>query len=413
MSKGQVHKEHNDMGMAASQARLLCLTARIHDIEYQAQSIQNAKLQLAIQSDRAYDEYNQALAETTLTINALDLGTGKTSIIAANFNNLCSRNRVVAANGQEYALRNKNGLLIVEDEIEKRYTDFVESGFTKDPFIFAMYMLGEINSDEEDFEEKLTAAEEDITELAVENGEAGQLGVYREAMNKILDKYLGEDAPTYYYAYVLMNSLNEQDGDKDAAKDAKEYEKLEKLYRAELYKRYPAEILAKATDNEGNSLTENTGKELFDYYVSIFKQIQACGGCVSIDDYNGKIDGETSTNHLAANDTEWLQGMIQSGYFSIEIIETDEDTGNVRLNRTSPSSDSVISYTTTTTIDNTALAKAEAEYEHTLRQIDKKDQKFDLDLSKLETERTALTKEYDSVKKVIQENIDRTFGIFS
>ena len=35
------------MGMAASQARLLCITARIHDVEYQAQAIQNAKLQLA------------------------------------------------------------------------------------------------------------------------------------------------------------------------------------------------------------------------------------------------------------------------------------------------------------------------------------------------------------------------------
>ena len=34
-------------------------------------------------------------------------------------------------------------------------------------------------------------------------------------------------------------------------------------------------------------------------------------------------------------------------------------------------------------------------------------------LSKLETQRTALTTEYDSVKKVIEDNIDRTFGIFS
>ena len=36
-----------------------------------------------------------------------------------------------------------------------------------------------------------------------------------------------------------------------------------------------------------------------------------------------------------------------------------------------------------------------------------------LELSKLETERTALTTEYDSVKKVISDNIERTFGIFS
>ena len=59
------------------------------------------------------------------------------------------------------------------------------------------------------------------------------------------------------------------------------------------------------------------------------------------------------------------------------------------------------------------MAKAEAEYEHATKQIDQKDKKFDMDLSKLETERTALTTEYDSVKKVISDNIERTFGIFS
>ena len=80
---------------------------------------------------------------------------------------------------------------------------------------------------------------------------------------------------------------------------------------------------------------------------------------------------------------------------------------------TSPSSDSSLSYTQETTIDKTALAKAEAEYEHSLKEIDQKDKKFDLSLSKLETERTALTTEYESVKKVIQDNIERTFGIFS
>ena len=45
------------MGMAASQARLLCITARIHDVEYQAQAIQAAKVQLATQSDQVYQEY--------------------------------------------------------------------------------------------------------------------------------------------------------------------------------------------------------------------------------------------------------------------------------------------------------------------------------------------------------------------
>ena len=101
------------MGMAASQARLLSITARIHDVEYQAQSIQNAKIQLATQEDKAYREYNAALEATTLTINAIDLKTGEKSTVPATFNNLCSRNRLTGANGDNYAIRNKEGLLLV------------------------------------------------------------------------------------------------------------------------------------------------------------------------------------------------------------------------------------------------------------------------------------------------------------
>ena len=70
------------MGMAASQARLLCITARIHDVEYQAQSIQNAKTQLATLSDAAYQEYLRELDDTTLTINSLDANGENKRIIA-------------------------------------------------------------------------------------------------------------------------------------------------------------------------------------------------------------------------------------------------------------------------------------------------------------------------------------------
>ena len=57
--------------------------------------------------------------------------------------------------------------------------------------------------------------------------------------------------------------------------------------------------------------------------------------------------------------------------------------------------------------------KSEAEYEYTLKQIDRKEKKIDNELAKLETERNALTTMYDSVKKVIEDNVERTFGIFS
>lgn len=65
--------------------------------------------------------------------------------------------------------------------------------------------------------------------------------------------------------------------------------------------------------------------------------------------------------------------MIQCGKISIEIVNQDKKTGQVSFNTTSPDSDTYVSYTTTTTIDKSALAKAEAEYEHKTKQIDQKD----------------------------------------
>ena len=63
--------------------------------------------------------------------------------------------------------------------------------------------------------------------------------------------------------------------------------------------------------------------------------------------------------------------------------------------------------------DEADLKKAEAKYEHELGIINQKDTKFDKDLSKLETERNAMKTQMDAIKTVRNDNIERTFGIFS
>ena len=54
------------MGLSASQARLLSLTARMHDIEYKAQNLEAQKLQMANKSQQVYAEYEDALNRTTV-----------------------------------------------------------------------------------------------------------------------------------------------------------------------------------------------------------------------------------------------------------------------------------------------------------------------------------------------------------
>src|SRR5574344_855834 len=54
------------MGLAASQARLLTLTARMSDLELQGQRKSGQKQRLAVQSEAVTQEYTDALATTKL-----------------------------------------------------------------------------------------------------------------------------------------------------------------------------------------------------------------------------------------------------------------------------------------------------------------------------------------------------------
>ena len=60
------------MGLSSSQARLLHLTGRMHQIEYKAQKLEAQKLQLANESDRVYGEYLEALDATKIQYRTLN-----------------------------------------------------------------------------------------------------------------------------------------------------------------------------------------------------------------------------------------------------------------------------------------------------------------------------------------------------
>lgn len=361
------------MGMAASQARLLTITARLHDVEYKAQSIQNAKIQLSTQQDQVYQEYLEALDATTLTVKDYE-----GNRITANFNNLCGKNAI--DNGQNYALRESGGKLIVSDEIKEAYEAYVEDE-QDDPYAFALMMVYGDNGNALD-----KNALEGI-EAQIHTSHRDDESATSSSLNEIKKQL--EDMGDY-------NNLEKEE-------DRTKYRELESKYKYLLYKSYASEIFEMAYSKEDNVTEEDFNSDEFNYYVRIFKEIEEAGGCVSISDYGAE----------ASNNSEWLQNMIKCGKISISTVKENEKTGRVELTTTSVATDDYLEDTTTTTIDKTALAKAEAEYEHKTKEIDSKDKKYDMDLSKLETERNALTTEYDSVKKVISDNIERTFGIFS
>lgn len=380
------------MGMAASQARLLTITARMHDVEYQAQSIQNAKIQLATQSDQIYQDYLEALDATTLTIKDYEGNT-----IPANFNNLFGIDSVNTKD--KYALFDERGRLVVEDEIATAYNEFKNSGAESDAYAFAMWMLNPNGCNPEDID--LTNAENTVA------ADTSNLSDKSDKLNKILSN-LGERDITE--KSDLQNAIvdAENSGDATRAKAFKEaldeYEGLEKSYRYKLYQQNAEKVYNKQYGEEGEGYFD---QDDFNYYVRMYNEIQQAGGCVSIDEFNGPLNGDAST------DGDWLKNQLSSGKFSISIVNTDKKNGDISFSTTSTATDSSLTETTTSTIDKKALAKAEAEYEHESKKIDQKDKKYDMELSKLETEREALKTEYESVKKVASDNIERTFGIFS
>ena len=381
------------MGMASSQARLLMITSRMHDIEYQAASIQNAKLQLATQQDEAYEKYQQALDATTLTMQTINGTSGEHSTIPANFSNVFGLNAANPASGATnnsgYILVDSRGRVVVEDEVEEGYNNFINNSHFNNAQNFAFYMLSGGQFMENNTSDPLQSVINSVfgNKILAE----GSDGTLHELINEIYEAAGITHQVTPTTLTALLQFLN--------AHGTGDYSNELNQFITYFYQNFSTEIF------NDQSIADDYDKADFNYYVRIFNAIQQHGGCISISDFNGP-NGDAATN------SEWLTAMIQSGQLSIEMAQIDGQ-GNFNLNGVSVSSDTNLSYTPTTSIDKAALAKAEAEYEHTLKVIDRKDKKFDLSLKKLETERNALDKQRESVEKVIEDNVDRTFKIFS
>ena len=115
------------------------------------------------------------------------------------------------------------------------------------------------------------------------------------------------------------------------------------------------------------------------------------------------------------NSAEWLQYALESGSVTLERVnyENPTETGTgledgawtsiIDTNATDISSEA----------DDAAVAKAEAEYEATTKDIEAKDKQYDSMLKLLDTEHSALQTEYDSVKSVISKNTERTLKMYS
>lgn len=300
------------MGMSASQARLLSLTARLSDLEFQAQAIGNSKIRLADEGSAASRKYSEALDKKIMKVKD------------GNGNSEDARVTNIALYAKRQDINATDGKL-----------RFIEDGAGK---------------------------------LVMSQSQATALGVN-----------LGPP-PTFTLSLDRF------------------------LARAGVSENIPR---AKVTDANGNVTTGTAPDETsqaYKYYSDLYQKLSAQAGTGALTEANSRPQVTILSNEQAYS-PEWLESQIQSG--NIYLREFDEDKGTFeQVSWTS--GDNKLSEQD----DKTGIAKAEAEYNATMADIQSKDKRFDMQLKTIDTEHQAIQTEIDSVKKVISKNIERSFKIF-
>lgn len=115
------------------------------------------------------------------------------------------------------------------------------------------------------------------------------------------------------------------------------------------------------------------------------------------------------------NSPEYLKYAIENGLITLEQVQF-KDISSSEQGIKNASWTSIIftnAQDITEVKDETAIAKAEVEYNKALKEVEIKDKQYDTDLKKLDTEHNALQTEYDSIKTVLDKNVERSFKAFN
>lgn len=377
------------MGMSASQARLLSLTARLSDNENSAQDLSYSKIRLANQTEELNKEYLEAINATKLTVltgfkDSEEIYTDISYGLMTGYNTV--------ACGKQYVVTDSKGRALVTAAQAKA---FENGNGDLNKFLAAMgYSQATIdvsaNSAASDTDKALAkqkvheAWDQYLTSVGLHYGddEHGLEFGYESFSANPFDGY-----PTY-----TLTDLN------TGAKSTKalNYEGTTKEQR-ELYDYAVAMTEAYyGTSDSVNTLqtaakSENTG---YVKYLSNIFQKMLSSGFYTEDDPAKTI-----------KDNAWFEQGLRDGKLLLEYYSTTEK----KFVSTSIDSDTAIQEVE----DEREIALIEQKYQNDLDALESQDNRFDLELKKLDTEHNALQTEYDAVKSVIEKNVEKTFNIFS
>lgn len=190
-----------------------------------------------------------------------------------------------------------------------------------------------------------------------------------------------EGGITYDLTFKIPNSLEDKDlpyrANFQVVKDIYLSEKMIEKYGAPKY-----------TWIDKNNPDENAEKKAA-WYTNLFNRINE-GGYQAL---------ETGLAHSA----EWIKFALESGLVSMEQVDVKKQWVSTMYSNCSNITESQVE------VDITV---AEAEYNKTMNEIEAKDKRYDIELKNIDTEHQSLQTEYETIKSVIDKNVERNFKMF-
>ncbi|MBR2068770.1 MAG: hypothetical protein IJ877_03305 [Candidatus Gastranaerophilales bacterium] len=383
------------MGMAASQARFLGLTARKSNVEYQGQQINQQRTSLANESANLY---NQMLELTVPTPPSTTDFYKTTYVLDGSQESYATDCYKIANVAKTYVRENEYKVTLTYNE-EKRNGKI--SSYRANPSVIEAGKGTPIPAEEE-------------------GGEATPT-----------DKYTFSFSTVASSGNTFTTKLTYDEGDTDPFKTDDKGQKSLSISNFQLYK-----------------LDENTGVEGYEAWYNELSSAEkeSAGQCYFYRDKNGNnyFLTETAFDQLKKGEDEQSSDArvaIGTSYvtykeYSTDVIAEIETSSTGRYSSITISDDdkyssllkgSTFTISTTQEMDENAYNDAYNDYEYEKTKYEKaiadinaqteviqnEDQQLELRLQQLNTEQNAISTEMDSVSKVIEDNVDKTFKVFA
>lgn len=190
-----------------------------------------------------------------------------------------------------------------------------------------------------------------------------------------------EGGITYDLTFKIPNSLEDKDlpyrANFQVVKDIYLSEKMIEKFGAPKY-----------TWIDKNNPGENAEKKA-EWYTNLFNRMNE-GGYQAL---------ETGLAHSS----EWIKFALESGLVSMEQVDVKKQWVSTMYSNCSNITESQV---------DVDITVAEAEYNKTMNEIEAKDKRYDIELKNIDTEHQSLQTEYDTIKSVIDKNVERNFKMF-